>query len=213
MASDKRPGEKLINRGPGSLSDRELLAILLNAGVHGKNGMLLAKELLDFLDTQKNIPSVKELSALEGVGETKACSVVAMLEFGRRRWGVTGAQIKEPDDIYALIRHYADRKQERFVCLSLNGAHEVLAVRLVTVGLVNKTVIHPREVYADPLSDRAVSVIIAHNHPSGQLMPSLEDDEITRRLKEAAEILGLNFLDHLVFSEKSYYSYKRCGKL
>jgi DNA repair protein RadC len=194
------------------LSDQELLAVFVNVGIRGKSIDVLAKELLEHIDRGKNIPAVEEISLLKGIGEAKACSIVAMLEFGRRRWGVMGKKISHPDDIYALIRHYADRKQERFISLSLNGAHEVLAVRIVTMGLVNRTIVHPREVYADPILDRASSVIVAHNHPSGNLTPSEEDDEITARLKAAAGILGLNLLDHLVFSEKSYFSYKQNGR-
>ncbi|MDR3343428.1 MAG: DNA repair protein RadC [Treponema sp.] len=208
-----RPREKLVKAGPAALSDQELLAILLNVGIQGKNVTILAKELLERLDQEKGIPSVQELSLLSGIGETKACSVVAMLEFGRRRWGAAGLRIKHPQDIYSLIRHHADRRQERFICLSLNGAHEVLAVRIVTIGLVNKTIVHPREVFADPILDRASAVIVAHNHPSGQLTPSGEDDDITVRLKAAADILGINFLDHLVFSDTAYFSYRQSGRL
>jgi DNA repair protein RadC len=213
LPPDQRPREKLIGAGPSALSDQELLAILLNIGIRGKNVIILAKELLERLDQEKGIPTVKELSTMAGIGETKACTVVAMLEFGRRKWGPAGTRIKHPQDIFDLIRHHADRRQERFICLSLNGAHEVLAVRIVTIGLVNRTIVHPREVFADPILDRASAVIVAHNHPSGQLIPSGEDDEITQRLKAAAEILGINFLDHLVFSDANYFSYRQSGRL
>jgi DNA repair protein RadC len=213
LPPDEHPREKLLTNGPAALSDRELLVILLNAGIQGKNVNVLAKELLERLDQEKGIPSVQELSRMAGVGQTKACSMVAMLEFGRRRWGATGTRITHPQDVYNLIRHHADRKQERFICLSLNGAHEALAIRIVTIGLVNRTIVHPREVFADPIWDRAVAVIVAHNHPSGQLAPSPEDDEITLRLKTAGEILGLHFLDHLIFSDASYFSYRQSGKL
>jgi DNA repair protein RadC len=155
---------------------------------------------------------VEELSGLAGIGQTKACSIVAMLEFGRRRWGAAGTRINHPEDIYALVRHHADRRQERFICISLNGAHEVLAVRIVTIGLVNKTIVHPREVFADPILDRSSAVIVAHNHPSGQLIPSGEDDEVTERLRAASEILGLHFLDHVIFSDRSFFSYRQAGK-
>ncbi|MDR3115135.1 MAG: DNA repair protein RadC [Treponema sp.] len=205
--------EKLMNTGPDAMSDQELLAILLNGGMRSTHTRTLATELLEYLDQEKGIPPVKELSLFPGMGKIKACSIVAMLEFGRRRWGAAGTRIKQPQDIYPLIRHHADRRQERFICLSLNGAHEILAVRIVTIGLVNRTIVHPREVFADPILDRASAVIVAHNHPSGQLTPSAEDDEITRRLKTAAEILGLHFLDHLIFSDTAYLSYRQTGRL
>ncbi|MDR2375995.1 MAG: DNA repair protein RadC [Treponema sp.] len=210
---DNRPRERLLRGGPASLSDRELLAILLNTGIRGKNVVALAGELLELLDRHKGIPSIQDLSALGGMGTGKACAVAAMLEFGRRRWGVTGTRIRRPQDIYAILRHHADRKQERFLCLSLNGAHEVLALRIVSIGLVNRTIVHPREVFADPIMDRAAAVIVAHNHPSGQLKPSPEDDEITTRLIAAADLLGLHFLDHMIFTSTSWYSYRQDGRI
>jgi len=210
---DEQPREKLKIRGPASLSDSELLTILLNTGIRGKNVKALAKDLLGLLDKNKDIPSIREISRLSGIGLSKACAVAAMLEFGRRRYGAFSARIKEPADIFTLIRHYADRKQERFISLSLNGAHEVLAVRIVTIGLLNKTIVHPREVFADLIQDRAAAFCVAHNHPSGQLESSAEDDEITARLQSAARILGLHFVDHIIFSETSWWSFRENGKL
>jgi DNA repair protein RadC len=202
-----------MDRGPASLSDMELLAILLNTGIRGKNVRELAEDLLGLLDRNKDIPTVKEISRLSGIGTSKACAVCAMLEFGRRRYGAFSVNVKRPVDIYNLIRHYADRKQERFISLSLNGAHEVLATRIVTIGLVNKTIVHPREVFADIIQDRAAAFCVAHNHPSGQVTSSPEDEEITSRLQSAAAILGLHFLDHLIFSETSYWSFRENGRL
>jgi DNA repair protein RadC len=112
-----------------------------------------------------------------------------------------------------LIRHYADRKQEQFICISLNGANEVIAHRVVSVGLVNKTQVHPREVFADPITDRASAIIAAHNHPSGSLSPSKEDVEITRQIKNAGETLGIKLLDHIIFNHRGYYSFLEDGKI
>jgi DNA repair protein RadC len=210
---EERPREKLKTRGAASLSNRELLAILLNTGIQGKNVKELAGDLLKFLDNNKEIPSIMEMSSLPGMGQSKACAIAAMLEFGRRRYGSFSARIKSPSDIFTLVRHYADRKQERFISLSLNGAHEVLAVRIVTIGLVNRTIVHPREVFADIIQDRAAAFCVAHNHPSGQLKSSLEDEEITARLQSAARILGLHFVDHVIFSETNWWSFRENGKL
>ena len=213
LPAEFRPRERLIGKGPMALSDAELLAILLNTGIKGKNVSELAGDLLRLLDQGNEIPSVEELSRLSGMGRSKACAVAAMLEFGRRRWGASGSAIKHPDDIFTLIRHNADRKQERFLSLSLNGAHEVLAVRVVTIGLVNRTIVHPREVFADLIQDRAAAFAVAHNHPSGRLLPSPEDDEITERLFKASEILGLHFLDHVIFSATDWWSYRQNRRL
>jgi DNA repair protein RadC len=212
LPPEDRPRERLVKAGPGSLSDQELLMILLNTGVRGRNVAEVARDLLEYLDAEREIPGTRELCGLTGLGVSKACTVAAMLEFGRRIWA-SGQRIRHPRDIFNLIRHYADRRQERFLCLSLNGAHETLAIRIVTIGLVNRTIVHPREVYADPLLDRASAVVVAHNHPSGVLEPSGEDHEITRRLWKASEILGITFLDHLIFSESAWFSYNQAGLL
>lgn len=210
IPEEERPRERLIRSGPESLSDQELLSIILVSGIRYKNVNILAYELLSMLDKENKIPSVEKLDELNGLGISKACAVSAMLEFGRRKWAM-GQKIRHPRDIYELIRHHADRRREKFLCLSLNGAHEVLAVRTVTIGLVNRTIIHPREVFADAIHDRATAIVVAHNHPSGNVRPSEEDNEITLRLKTAADILGLSFLDHLIFSHQCYFSYRQEG--
>ena len=210
---EQRPRERLIKRGPESLSDIQLLAVILNTGTKGKNVSELAEELQRMLDRNKENPPIDELTGLFGMGSSKACTIAAMLEFGRRRWGAVGSTIKHPSEIYSLVRHNADRKQECFISLSLNGAHEVLSVRVVTVGLVNRTIVHPREVFADLIQDRAAAFAVAHNHPSGRLAPSPEDNEITDRLKKAADILGLHFLDHIIFSKTEWWSYRQNARL
>ena len=134
-------------------------------------------------------------------------SVLATLELARRLLCPKQQRITFPADVIPLISHYSDRKQEHFLCLSLNGAHEVSAIRVVSVGLVNRTVVHPREVYADALMDRAAAVIVAHNHPSGNVEPSAEDRDVTARLKAAGETLGVRLLDHIIFSARGYYSF------
>jgi DNA repair protein RadC len=208
-----RPRERLCREGPSALSDKDLLAILLNTGVKGKNVFELATDILELLEKKRDMPSMEEISLLTGMGTAKSCVIAAMLEFGRRRWGIRGTKIRNPADLHPLIRHYADRRQERFLGISLNGAHEVIAIRVVTLGLVNRTIAHPREVFADMIADRANAAIVAHNHPSGTLKPSTEDDEVTARLSEAGKILGITLIDHMVFTESSYYSYSQDGRL
>ena len=212
LPKNERPRERFLHYGPEAMSDEDLLSIILVSGIKGSNVTVLAKKLLKKLDVENGIPTIQELSRLSGMGLSKACQMAAVLEFGRRRWAM-GHKIRSPEDTYSAIRHYADRRQERFICLSLNGAHELIASRIVTIGLVNRTIVHPREVFADPIHDRASAIIVAHNHPSGNIKPSEEDNEITGRLKSAAELLGINFLDHLVFTESCFFSYRREGLL
>lgn len=202
-----RPREKLQNKGVKSLSDLELLAILLGSGTKNQDVFALAGQILKTVDENIENISVEELQKIEGVGLAKASLIAAALEFARRRIKPEGLKISFPPDILPLISHYADRKQEHFLCISINGANEVVAVRVVSVGLVNKTHIHPREVFSDPITDRASAVIIAHNHPFGSLTPSKEDVEITEQLKSAGEILGIKVLDHIIFNPKGYHSF------
>ena len=117
MPLTQRPRERLVQLGPKALSDQELLAIVINSGIKGKNVNVLAAELLEKLERTKCIPAVRELSSLSGLGLSKACTVIAMLEIGRRYWDVSGVKIRNPEDIFNLVRHYANRKQERFLCI------------------------------------------------------------------------------------------------
>lgn len=202
-----RPREKLQQKGAQSLSDQELLAILLGSGTQSYDVMTLASRILKLLDKTSANPTLDDLMDIDGVGPAKATLISAALEFARRRIRPEGFKISFPTDVLPIIRHMADRKQEHFLCISLNGANEVIATRTISVGLVNKTQVHPREVFADPITDRATAVIIAHNHPSGGLVPSKEDIEITKSLKKAGETLGIKLLDHIIFNHKGHYSF------
>ncbi|GMO40147.1 MAG: DNA repair protein RadC [Termitinemataceae bacterium] len=213
IPKDMRPRQRLIALGREALSGKELLSIILNTGVKGKNVSVLAMELLAKLHSNNGIPTIEELCKISGMGETKACVIIAMLEFGRRRWANRGVIVNTGSDVFNLLRHYADSRQEKFISMSLNGAHEVLETRVVTIGLVNKTIIHPREVFADILQDRASAVCIAHNHPSGNCLPSDADDDVTQTMEKAADLLGIQFLDHIIFTKDNYYSYNKNGRL
>ena len=202
-----RPREKLQAKGAGALSDTELVAILLGSGTKGHDVMTVAGRIVKLVDTCHGKPYLADLERLDGVGPAKATLVAAALEFARRRIQPEGIKIRNPIDALPLIRHYGDRKQEHFLCISLNGANEVISTRVVSIGLVDKTHVHPREVFADPIIDRASAVILAHNHPSGSLQPSEADLLITRQLKEAGETLGIMVLDHVIFNHKGHYSF------
>jgi DNA repair protein RadC len=208
-----RPREKLQQKGAEALSDVELLAILLGRGVEGHDVMSVSARVLKVLDNSKDKPDIEELKKIEGMGLAKATLIAAALEFARRRIRPEGLRISFPADVLPLIRRYSDRKQEHFICISINGANEVIKSRVISVGLVNKTQVHPREVFADPIIDRASVIIVAHNHPAGSLTPSNEDIEITKQLKLAGETLGIKLLDHIIFNHKGYYSLLENGLL
>ncbi len=205
---EERPREKLLEKGAKVLMDKELLAILLGKGSQNLDVMTLAEKLIPVIDKKGFRLTAEDLKQFKGIGDAKAAIVLAAIEFTRRRIKPEGFKINAPEDILPHIRHYADRKQEHFLCASINGANEVMNIRVVSIGLVNTTQVHPREVFADPLMDRASAVIVAHNHPSGDLTPSKSDISVTKRLISAGNILGIRFLDHVIFNKKSYYSFK-----
>lgn len=209
----ERPREKLLSKGPEALSDLELLAILLGTGAKGHDVMTVAHRILQTVDRSNGKINLADLQKIEGVGAAKATLIAAAFELARRRIRPEGLKITFPPEVLPLIRHYADRKQEHFLCLSLNGANEVITTRVVSVGLVNKTQVHPREVFADPLTDRAAAIIVAHNHPAGSVMPSPEDIAVTKLLKVAGETLGIRLLDHIIFNQRDYYSFLEKGEI
>jgi DNA repair protein RadC len=204
---DERPREKLAKKGPQALSDMELIAILLGRGIEGHDVMSVASQVLTAIDSNRGVPDTAALQNIPGMGPAKATVISAALEFARRRIKPEGFKINFPAEVLPLIQHYADPKQEHILCVSLNGSNEVIAVRVISVGLVNKTHVHPREVFADAITDRASAIIVAHNHPSGNVEPGKEDMEITRQLKSAGEILGIKLLDHIIFNKRAYYSF------
>ena len=153
-----------------------------------------------------------DLVQFDGIGDAKATLILAAIEFARRRIKPEGTKIETPADLLPLIRHYADRKQEHFISASINGANEIMNIRVVSIGLVDRTSVHPREVFADALSDRASGVIVAHNHPAGTLEPSAWDIEITKQLKAAGEVVGVELLDHIIFNRTGYYSFLESGE-
>ncbi len=208
-----RPREKLLRKGAAALSDQELLAVLLGKGTPGMDVMKLAGKLARVVDEKGLRVRAGDLTHYEGVGDAKAALILAALEFARGRIKPEGAKIETPADLLPHVRHYADRKQEHFLCASINGANEILNIRVVSIGLIDRTPVHPREVFADALSDRASAIIVAHNHPAGSLEPSASDVEVTKQLKAAGIVMGIALLDHIIFNRSGYFSFLEAGRL
>ncbi len=206
-----RPREKLSLYGPKKLGDQELIALLLGSGTPRQPVLKLAAQVLEVLDARQDALTLGDLATIDGIGPAKATLILAALELARRRVRPAGMKVSEPQDVYSLLRHYAHKRQEHFLSLTLNGANELLAIRVVTIGLLDRTHVHPREVFADAITDRAASIIIAHNHPSGSLEASEEDRTVTKRLVEAGRLLGMPLLDHLIISERGYLSFEEAG--
>ncbi len=203
---DDEPREKLLRYGVGKLTDKELVMLLIQSGTKGRHIEEIADDVLEILD-KKREPSVSELMGIAGMGLSKASVVVSAVELGRRRPLTRRRGIRCPEDIFTEVRHYSSRSQEHLIVIALNGAHEVLSVEVSTIGLVNMTIVHPREVFSNPIALRATAIAIAHNHPSGCIDPSDEDVAITKRIKNAGDILGIKLIDHLVFTDEKYYSF------
>jgi DNA repair protein RadC len=208
-----RPREKLLRKGARALSDQELLAVLLGKGTPAVDVMTLAGKLARIIDEKGLEVTAEDLSQFAGVGDAKATLILAAIEFARRRIKPEGVRIETPADLLPQIRHYADRKQEHFICATINGANEVINVRVVSIGLIDRSPVHPREVFADALVDRASAVIVAHNHPAGSLDPSVADIEVTAQLKATGDVLGISLLDHIIFNRSGYFSFLEAGQL
>jgi len=208
-----RPREKLVRKGPAALSDIELIAIIIGKGVPGKDAFQIAKEISKILKRDLAQLNHENLLNIEGVGSAKACQLMASFELARRYLIKEDVKVTSPTDVLPLVSNIADKKQEYFICVSLNGAGEVVGNRIITVGLVDHSLVHPREVFADAITDRAASVILVHNHPSGNLEPSKQDILMTKQLVEAGSVLGIKVLDHLIVSKKGYLSMKDKGLL
>ncbi len=207
LPEHERPREKLIEKGARALADHELLAVLLGKGSRKHDVISLAKKMIPVIDEKGEKLSIDDLSEFDGIGSAKAAIILAAAEFFRRRIRPEGIRIETPADLVPHIRHYIDRKQEHFLCASVNGANEVINIRVVSIGLVDRSHVHPREVFADPIVDRASAVILAHNHPAGTLRPSEQDIETTQRLQQAGKIMGITVLDHIIFNSTGYFSF------
>lgn len=210
---DTMPREKLILQGARSLRDDELLAIMLGSGTRNNSVFSIAQQLLPILELEGSDINIDALKTIDGIGHSKALMLCAALEFARRRIRPEGTRIRHPRDILPLVSHILDRNQEHLLTLSLSGAHEVIKVRTVSIGLLTSCPIHPREIFVGPILDRAYSLIVAHNHPSGDPSPSREDEHVTQRIASAGAMLGIRLVDHIIFARRGYYSFNEHGKI
>lgn len=216
MPVEMRPREKMLSRGESYLSEEELLAIILGNGTRNISALDLAHQLLVFYNGLRNIreASLEELTTVKGIGMAKAISIKAAIELGRR----TALDIKirdfinAPADVSRLMMEemrYYDR--EHFCGLYLDRKGGLLVKEEISVGSLSSTVVHPREVFKTAVKYSAASIILVHNHPSGDPAPSKEDIEITRRLTEAGSIMGIDVIDHLIIGQKTYCSMREKG--
>jgi DNA repair protein RadC len=218
LPPELRPRERLLEAGPSALSDGELLGLLFGIGSREKTAVELAGEVISEAGGLHGLydVSVHELMRVNGIGEAKACIVLAAVELGRRIGQVRNPGrpvISSPADVERLLRgRIANLDRENFVVVLLNTKNEVIETSTVSVGTLGASLVHPREVFKPAVRASAASVILAHNHPSGKVEPSREDREVTKRLGESAGILGIEVLDHVIVGD-GYFSMKEHGML
>lgn len=219
-SKDDRPREKLLSAGAENLSNSELLAILIHNGTRQKTAVDLAKEILklgkDNLSELGKL-SVKELMKIKGIGEAKAITIAAALELGRRRQAAAPLEkhiVGSSGDIARYLQtKLKDRRHEVFAVLFLNRANKINHFEIISEGGITGTVADPRVILRKALEEDAVNIILCHNHPSGSLRPSRADEELTRKIKEAARLLDIEVIDHIIVSEDGYYSFADEGIL
>ncbi len=202
--SDK-PREKLAAKGPAALSDLELIMAQIGSGNAQADVTKISRDVRKLLAEKGSELTYKDLLSVKSLGPAKATQFMAAFELWRRQFEVSERPIIDSTEkAVELLQDIRDKKQEYFVCLCLDGANRLIAKRIITIGTLTGSLVHPREVFADAITDRAASVIVAHNHPSGSLNPSAADLAVTQRLRDAAELLGLTLLDHLIVTSKSH---------
>ncbi|MDP2646503.1 MAG: DNA repair protein RadC [Desulfobacterales bacterium] len=211
MPEHSRPREKLRERGASALTDEELVTAILGMGTAGVDVRTIARQVAGLIREHKSGLTLDHLQAIPGIGLAKAAQIISAFELTRRYLLKDTIKITVAQDILPMVADIAGKQQEYFICISLNGVNEVIEKRVVTIGLLDKSPVHPREVFADVIADRAAAVIFAHNHPSGDLQPSEADRHIHDQLTEAGRILGIRVLDQVIVTRKGYFSFQEAG--
>jgi DNA repair protein RadC len=211
MPEHTRPREKLRESGAAALTDEELVAAILGMGTAGIDVRTMARQVAGLIQEHREGLTLDHLISVPGMGLAKGAQILSAFELARRHLLKETLKIECAEDVLPLLADIRSKSQEHFVCITLNGANEVIEKRIVTIGLLDKSLVHPRDVYADVITDRAAAVIFAHNHPSGDLQPSEADLKTQDQLVQAAKILGIRVLDHVIVSKKGYFSFQEAG--
>jgi len=211
LISFDKPREKFKEKGASALKDYELLAIVLGSGTKDKDVLKLSKEIIKLFESDFENVTLDKLILIHGLGIAKALQILSAIELSKRYLIKQNQKISSAEDIYNELQEYKNKNQEHFLTITLDGANHIIEKRVVFIGTLNHSLVHPREVFADAITDRAASIIIAHNHPSGSLEASNEDILVTKRLKESGNLLGIELLDHVILSKNGYFSFRDKG--
>lgn len=216
---NERPRERLINKGVYSLSDSELLAIVLKTGTKDLSVKDLANLILKKYKSISNLKNItyRELINIKGIGEAKACQIISVIEIAKRintkQDKIIDVKITSPMIVFEYYKNIINSNQECFYCLYLDSGKKVLKEKLLFVGTVNQSMVHPRDVFKEAYIQNATSFICVHNHPNGDVTPSKMDIDTTKRLKEVGMLMGIKLVDHVIISEDKYYSFLENGKI
>ncbi|GAA0334016.1 DNA repair protein RadC [Bacillus carboniphilus] len=219
VPQEERPRERFMNEGPTSLSNQDLLALILRTGSHQESVMELSQKLVVKFEGLRMLKdaSLEELTSIKGIGTAKAIQLLATFELARRVASLKDTDrytIRSPEDgANYVMSEMRFLSQEHFVCIYLNTKNQVLHKQTIFIGSLNASIVHPREVFKEAFRRSAASIICFHNHPSGDPAPSREDIEVTKRLAECGKIIGIEVLDHLIIGENRYVSLKEKGYL
>ncbi len=216
MPVDERPRERLLKYGPEALSNAELLAIILRTGSQKENVINMCSRIFsDYNIKQLSQANISKLTQMHGIGNAKAAQIAAVFELARKLEGFTDEpkrKIRSPADVYSLLYpKMREHKRERLVALLLDTKNHVIREEVISIGSLNANIVHPREVFKAALMESCASVILSHNHPSGDPTPSREDIAVTEKLVEGGKLLGIDVLDHVVIGDGRYVSLKDEG--
>lgn len=199
------PREKLEHYGEQKLLDHELLAIILGSGIQGLNVLELSKRVLEVIK-KEDILTLEKLMKIKGLGKAKALQMLAMMALGMRLQNDEKPELLKPEDVWRLSVDFRDSKREHFVAFYLDTQNKLIERIIISIGTLNASLVHPREVFEPAVRLCAASVIVAHNHPSGNLEPSSEDREVTLRLRGAGKLLGVELVDHVIVTKIAHKS-------
>lgn len=214
-----RPRERLINSGVESLSNEELLSILLNSGTKNISVKNLSEIILSRAGDIKNLKKLTyhDLLKIKGIGSAKACVVLALIELSKRMNQKIDSfdkiKLLDPKIVFEFYKNKIDQNQEKFYSIYLDANKRVIKNKLLFIGTVNHSLVHPRDIFKEAYNVNAAFIICIHNHPSGNVKPSKEDINVTNRLKEIGDLMGIKLLDHIIISENKYYSFLENGKI
>lgn len=204
-----RPREKLQRKGPRALSDFELLEVMIGSGNAQADVGVIAKQIQKLFRQGTQAITFESLTALHGVSIAHATKILAGLELAKRHLVRDSEPLLTQHDILLRLADLRNKQQEHFVCLSLDGGQRLIAQRTVTIGTLDTVLAHPREVFSDPIADRAACIVVAHNHPSGDVEPSQKDVALTQQLAAAGQLLGIPLRDHVVIAKTDHFSFRQ----